>query len=302
MRPAAAILALALWVAAAPAAAQTSLMAGARPVSAEVDAALARARAGDESSLLRLAEGGAAEAQMFAGLRMAFEPRPAAEAARGCAWLETAAQQRGDAMHFLGEAYQYGKCGPKDLQKAIATFRKAGDMGIPKSRCAEGNLLLETGGDKARAVQLCREGAEAGDRDAQTDLGNFYLMGEVVAQDVALARSWYEKAAAQRQVNAAFVLGQIYWNADGVPRDVRRARELWLLAYEGGRADATFHLGNAAWVLSQRGEKAWDPSGLDEAAEWYAKAAEAGAPSERKEAAERRDLARQLAGVMRKRR
>jgi uncharacterized protein len=264
---------------------------------------MARSRDGDPAELQRLAGAGRADAQAYVGVGLVFDPKSsAADKARGCPLLETASATRSDAMHFLAEAYQRGLCGPKDLEKAAATFRKAGDTGLAKSRCAEGNILLELGRDKARAVALCREGAEKGDADAQTDLGNFYLTGEHVTRDVAAARAWYEKAAVQGQVNAAFVLGQIYWNADGVARDVPKAAELWRQAYDGGRRDAAFHLGNAAWVMSQRGERDHDPAGLDEAAGWYDKAIEALDESDRKVAIERRDLARQAAALMRKKR
>lgn len=297
------VAALALWAAAGPVAGQTVLMPGGPPVSAEIAAAFAKVRSGDSGDLMRLAASGHPEAQTYAGLLLAFTGETEEQRRKGCGWLEAASASRSDAMHALGEAYQYGRCGGAiDLDKAIATFRKAGDMGMAKSRCAEGNVLIELGRDQARAVELCQQGAEAGDRDAQTDLGNFYLEGKIVPRDVATARSWYEKAARQGQANASFVLGQIYWNADGVPRDVERAKALWLAAYDGGRADAAFHLGNALWVLSQRGEKTWDPTLLDQAAGWYDKAATAGAPNDRQEAVERRDLARQLAATMRKRR
>src|SRR4029079_11314681 len=122
--------------------------------------------------------------------------------------------------------------------KAIVTFHKAGDMGLFKSRCAEGNVLIELGRDTARAVAVCREGAEAGDPDAQTDLGNFYLQGEIVPRDIAAARGWYEKAAAQNQANAALVLGQIHWNGDGVKKDNAVAAKYWRIAFDHGREDA----------------------------------------------------------------
>lgn len=74
----------------------------------------------------------------------------------------------------------------------------AGEGGFPKSLCALGNLYLNGRGvplSAERAVELCRRGAEMGDADAQTDLGNFHLMGQGTAQDYVEARRWFGLAA-----------------------------------------------------------------------------------------------------------
>lgn len=292
-----AALALGLWAAAAPASAQV-IMRGAPPVRPEVAAALANARS-NPSELIRLAEIGQDDAMTYAGIMLAFSREDAVDRKKGCDWLEKASATRADAMHALGEAFENGICGGQtDLVRAMTTFRKAGDMGMAKSRCAEGNVLIKLGREQARAVELCREGAQAGDADAQTDLGNFYLEGKVIARDMAQARRWYEKAAAQDQANAAFLLGQIYWNGDGVAKDNAKAAQLWRVAYAQGREDAAFHLGNEAFVRAGRGAGKWDPTGLAEARAWYAKAIDARNPEVAKQALERRDLADQLIGVM----
>lgn len=294
---AAAVLALGLWIVAVPADAQV-IMPGAQPVSPDVYRAFSKAK-DDPTDLMRLAEAGQPDAMTYAGIRLAFGQQSEADRKRGCDWLEAASAARADAMHSLGEAFQYGFCGGRiDLARAAATFRKAGDMGMAKSRCAEGNVLLESGGDGARAVELCRQGAEVGDPDAQTDLGNFYLQGRIVTRDMAAARGWYEKAAAQNQANATFILGQIYWNGDGVAKDNAKAAQMWRAAYARGREDAAFYLGNEAFLRAGRGDGKWDAMGLAEARDWYAKAVDARNPEVAKQARERRDLADQLIGVM----
>lgn len=296
-----AALALGLWAAAVPAEAQV-ILPGGQPVSPDVYRAVGRAP-DDPTDLIRLAEAGQPDAMTYAGILLAFGQRSAAERKRGCDWLEAASMSRADAMHSLGEAFQKGICGGRvDLARAAATFRKAGDMGMAKSRCAEGNVLLEAGGDGARTLELCRQGAEGGDADAQTDLGNFYLQGRIVTRDMAVARGWYEKAAAQNQANAAFVLGQIHWNGDGVVKDNAKAARFWRIAYEHGREDAALHLGNEAFVRAGRGVGKWDPAILREARDWFAKAVSARSPEVAKVAAERRDLSEQLIGVMQRQR
>lgn len=302
MRKAAGAAAAALLLAACPTV-QAQIVLGGPKVGPDVEAAMAKARAGDRSELLRLAAAGRSDAQAAAGVLLAFSDRPTPmETDLGCRYLQSASAERADAMHILGEAFQNGVCGGrKDVERAIATFHKAGDMGLAKSRCAEGNLLIAQNRDVPHAVELCREGAEKGDPDAQTDLANFYLLGQIVPKDMAAARQWYEKAAAQGQANAALVLGQIYWNADGVPRDTRRAAELWRIAYEHGREDAALLLGNEAFLRAERGPGKWDRDVLTEARDWYAKAVGARNPDIAKQARERLELSDQLIGVMHRR-
>lgn len=299
----AAILALGFWIAAADVTAQTAIMPGAPTVSPEVAAAYAKVRDGNRSELMRLAEGGRADAQTYAGLLLAFGSGSADEQRRGCGWLEAASASRSDAMHTLGEAFEHGRCGGKpDIDRAIATYRKAGNMGMAKSRCAEGNLLITQKREIPRAVALCRQGAESGDPDAQTDLANIYLQGNLVPRDMTEARRWYEKVAAQNQANAAHVLGQIYWNGDGVPKDNARAAQLWRISFAGGREDSAFYLGDEAFVRAGQGPGKWIVEDLEEARDWYAKAVDARNPEIARQARERLTLMTQLAGAMRRQR
>lgn len=295
-----AILAFGAWVAASAAQAQ-SISPGAPPVSDEVRAAFGKVRTEGLGALVALADAGRPDAQAYAGVLLVFADNGSSDALKGCGYLEAASATRSDAMHFLGESYQYGRCGAgKDLEKAAVTFRKAGDMGMGKSRCAEGNILIALGREQAHAVNLCREGAEAGDADAQTDTGDFYLRGRLVARDIAEARKWYEKAVAQGHRNAAYTLGLIYWNGDSVARDTAKAAQLWRLAYDKGRDDAAFHLGNEAFLRAGRGPGKWDPKVLAEARDWYAKATNTNDPAIAQQAKDRQELSEQLIGVMKR--
>jgi uncharacterized protein len=123
-----------------------------------------------------------------------------------------------------------------------------------------------TRGDFAGAVATWRPLAEAGDADAQFNLGQAYKLGKGVPVDPATAQSWYLKAAkqghAQAQVNvglllynsgrrqeslpwirkavelgnpfAQYILGTELFNGDLVPRDWPRAYALMLRAADGG--------------------------------------------------------------------
>ena len=75
--------------------------------------------------------------------------------------------------------------------------------------------------------------AEAGDATAQFILGGMYENGDGVAEDLTLARHWYEKAAAQGFADAQFNLGVMYETGNGVKADYAQARH-W---YEKAAAD-----------------------------------------------------------------
>lgn len=267
---------------------------GQPPTSPDVQAALGKARQGDLSELTRLAAAGRPDAEFFLGtLMITGAGGVRKDGAAGCALLAKAAAVRADAQDLVGECYQYGYGGEKDLEKAMAAFHKAGDMGFAKGRCAEGNILFQLGRDEARALALCLEAARAGDPDAQTDVANFYLQGQHVARDAATARAWYEMAVSgARQKNAAYTLGQIYWKGDGVPKNNAKAAIYWKIAYDGGRADAAAFLGDEAFVRSlpdaaagrpASGQARVVPAAMKEAIAWYEKALPAIDPARRKD-------------------
>jgi uncharacterized protein len=276
------------------------------PISGEALAAMAMMRDGQvvqgRLRLEQLAKAGDAGAAEGLGEILWFglgaTPRDPKAA---CANFAMAEGQRGDATHNVALCAEQGVLGASDPARATQLYERAADLGYQKSKCALGNLLISGKGvakDVKRGVALCREAAEAGVADAQADVGDQYLMGEVVPRDVAAARRWYELAAAQKQANAAFLLAQIYWNADGVPRDLAKCQQYLVVAFEGGRKDAALWLGNVAWVRAQRGEKTWDPDGLQEAHDWYDKASDSADAAVKKQATEGRDLALQLKEVM----
>jgi cell division septation protein DedD len=126
-------------------------------------------------------------------------------------------------------------------------------------------------GDFAGAVSQWRGPAVAGDADAQFNLGQAYKLGRGVPTDLALAESWFRKAALQghpqaednygfalfqagRKAEAApwlektvrrgeprgqLVLGTMLFNGDGVPRDYPRAYALMTLASRAGLKSAS---------------------------------------------------------------
>lgn len=126
-------------------------------------------------------------------------------------------------------------------------------------------------GDYARAVAEWRPAANAGDADAQFNLGQAYTLGRGVPVDIALAQSWFRKAALQGHLQAQakyglvlfdqgkradaapwldkavkwgepraeLVLGTMLFNGDGVAQDWPRAYALIVRAAAAGTPRAS---------------------------------------------------------------
>ena len=69
------------------------------------------------------------------------------------------------------------------------------------------------------SIEALRTRAEAGDADAQDNLGLRYVNGRGVPQDDAEAVRWYRLAADQGFARAQFNLGVRYATGRGVPQD-----------------------------------------------------------------------------------
>jgi uncharacterized protein len=77
--------------------------------------------------------------------------------------------------------------------------------------------------DYQLAYREWKESADAGQAEAQFDLGVLYAQGIGVSRDLTEASRWYQKAADQGNAAAQFALGQLYSRGWGVPRDVADA-------------------------------------------------------------------------------
>ena len=76
-------------------------------------------------------------------------------------------------------------------------------------------------------IAALRVKANAGDADAQYNLGVWYNFGHGVPQDSVQAVAWIRKAADQGLVGAQFNLGNAYRDGQGVPQDYVEAHK-WL--------------------------------------------------------------------------
>ena len=110
--------------------------------------------------------------------------------------------------------------------------------------------------------------AEAGDADAQVELGRRYLNGEGVAKNRVEANKWYRKAAEQNNAFAQSMLGSAYYYGEGVAKNHAQAVKWYRKAAEQNDAGAQYDLGNCYY----NGEGV--PKDYAEAVKWFRKAAE----------------------------
>lgn len=131
-------------------------------------------------------------------------------------------------------------------------------LSVALSACGGGkNPAVPSSGSGTTASQTSvatkeqlEERANAGDANAQFELGAVYHDGEVGPKDFALAKQWFEKAAKQGEIRSQFNLGVMYYQGEGVPQNYAKAKDWFGKAATQGNARAQFNLG----VMNYRGE------------------------------------------------
>ena len=119
-------------------------------------------------------------------------------------------------------------------------------------------------------ISKLKKQAEAGDIEAQFNLGMCYKNGYGVEKNLRKATNLYRKAAEQGDATAQYNLGLCYANGDGVEKNLPEAAKWWRKAAEQGNAKAQFDLGLLYyWGCGVE-------QNLTEAANWFRKAAEQG--------------------------
>ena len=108
-----------------------------------------------------------------------------------------------------------------------------------------GPALIEVRSSAEAFRVRLREAAEAGDPDAQFNLGVLCEKGLGTRPDYAQAMRWYRAAADQGNGKAMFNVGTLYENARGVKRDYAEAARWYFKAgetfvHQGARDDATY--------------------------------------------------------------
>ena len=89
--------------------------------------------------------------------------------------------------------------------------------------------------------------AEAGDAEAQFQLGQMYALGHGFKQNFNSALEWYEKAAAQGNAKARTALGMFYYYGVGVEKNTEKAVEWAEKAAAQNNAIAQYTMGCLAY-------------------------------------------------------
>ncbi|SHI43432.1 hypothetical protein SAMN02745194_00353 [Roseomonas rosea] len=149
----------------------------------------------------------------------------------------------------IGACFAEGLGVPADAPLALKWLNLAAEAGHPPGQRNLAALFLRGGRgvevDFARAADLYRRAAEAGDALAQDMLSWMLLEGEVMPPDPAEARRWALKAAEGGVAASMTRLGMLHHHAMGVERDVAEAARWWRMAAERGDADGQAMLGAA---------------------------------------------------------
>ncbi len=95
----------------------------------------------------------------------------------------------------------------------------------------------------SQSIDAMKAAADAGNPDAQFDLGYAYLFGEGVGRDDTEAVYWFFLSAEQDHMYAQYFLGALLEEGRGISQNSRRAAQYFNAAAEQGHAYAQYELG-----------------------------------------------------------
>lgn len=200
-------------------------------------------------------------------------------------WLEKATEEEfPTAFVELGNLYLLGRYVEKDLEKSFQYFKKGAELGDRNSKLQlstfyEKGLVVEKNLEKAKtlgqeAYDCCYEKAVAeDDREAQFLLGNIYFFGNPllgINKDYIQAAEWYEKSAKNGFDHAQNNTGNMYAFGIGVGQNYEKAFYWYSQAAERMHLLAMCNVANFYYL--GRGVK----QNYDKAAAYYTKAANLG--------------------------
>ncbi|MGV7208261.1 TonB family protein [Oxalobacteraceae bacterium A2-2] len=214
---------------------------------------------------------GYAEAQYDLANSLMYGIKQPKNVEQAVAWYRKAAEQgHVQAQTKLATLYNSGQGVARDPSQAAIWYRKAADQGDAGAAYRLGRMFESGSGVEqsyAEAAALYRRGAEAGSSEAQERLANLYLQGRGVEKDEAQAAGLLRKAAEQREPGAEAALARLYFAGAGVPRDDAEGAKYLRRAARGGDF-------GAIRLLAEKLASGEIPaSGAADSATWTAKAA-----------------------------
>lgn len=167
-----------------------------------------------------------------------------------------------NSQYSVGLAYQEGKGTDKNLDRAIAWYKRAAEQGEVNAlytlgymahhwgRCA-GKFDLRAICQDADEVSMkqdfdaaatwYRQAGEAGHPKAMFELARFYTRGLSVERDFVEAVKWIERAANQGMFEAQWRMGEIYkTGGQGIEEDIKKAMMWFERAEKGGNLNSDY--------------------------------------------------------------
>jgi TPR repeat protein len=209
---------------------------------------------------------GSPEAECALGRLYSSNSSRATDPLTGLAWYARAALNKDpSALWSLGQLLS------GDVHKlAVACLAGAADAGQAEAQFQLGDCYSMGRGcsrNSPQAVRLWMLAAEQGHVQAAYALGLAFRQGDGIQADLGQAVTWFEKAAAAGHAKAQWNLGGIYISGgEGVPQDLKRAFQYCQQSAEQGFAPGQASLG---LLYSRMGKTAL-------AEHWLRKAAEQG--------------------------
>ena len=143
------------------------------------------------------------------------------------------------AQYYIGEMYRRGQGVTKDDFVALSWYQKAAEQGYADAQTILGQSYLLGGGgvstDYDKAAFWNRKAAEQGDIAAQCMMGMQYQLGYGVPMDYSEAARWTRRAAEQGFWAAYNALGDIYeTGGPGLSKDIEEAKRYYRIAADHG--------------------------------------------------------------------
>jgi uncharacterized protein len=179
-------------------------------------------------------------------------------------YLKAAGHGHVEAQFIIASIYDEGGTGVEpNIEEAYKWYLKAASQGHPKAqveissgRWNNAIPKMQIDGDSItfaesksehvpnkppftqEKLEKLKAQAEAGDVDAQYDLGIRYYSGDGLEQDYGKAIKWFLMAAEQDDAQAQFNLGIMYGRGEGIGKDVNTSMQWLKKAADQGHAEA----------------------------------------------------------------
>jgi TPR repeat protein len=207
-------------------------------------------------------------------------PKNSSASSEGAYWLGRVYARNGrekqEALTLLREAARAGLAEAdyeigllygeeSDNQEAMRALQRASRKGVVRAITAIARLNSYGASrtqNPAEAARLFRLAAQRGDPEAQYQLALAYRDGYGVTKDLAVSRSWQDKALAQGHAGAHLVQGDLF---DGTGDALMAQYHYWHAA-QGGSAAGMINLG-LAYLRGRGVEQDWQ-----QAARWLSRA------------------------------